>query len=75
MAGCVVEFAGGSGSWVTRTYAAAKGCGATLNGEPISPSKVNQLGSAMLVGYKMGGEHDGVMRVIRWGVLCWSVTR
>ena len=31
----VIEFTGGPGSWITRTYAAARNAGATCNGKPI----------------------------------------
>lgn len=49
MAGVVIEFAGGPGSWVTRTYSAAKGQGAFLNGQPISVSRVKDVNLSLLV--------------------------
>lgn len=57
VAGCVVEFAGGQGSWVTRTYCAYKGGGATLNGQSINASKIDKVNKSLLVtgfGYDHG---------------------
>ena len=50
MAGVVVEFAGGPGTWVTRTYAASLGGGTTLNGKPIRSSGVDKINESLLVG-------------------------
>ncbi len=49
VAGVVVEFAGGPGSWVTKTYTAAKGKGASLNGSPISVSRCKDVNLSLLV--------------------------
>lgn len=49
VAGVVVEFAGGPGTWVTRTYAASLGGGATLNGQPIRSSSVDEISQSLLV--------------------------
>lgn len=49
-AACVVEFAGGPGSWVTRTYTATAGGGAHFNGQPLSASKANSIQQSLLVG-------------------------
>lgn len=57
VAAVVVEFAGGPGSWVTRTYAARRNGGATLNGVPISVSRTHDIGKSLLcTGF--GYEHD-----------------
>jgi myo-inositol-1(or 4)-monophosphatase len=45
-----VEFSGGPGAWVTKTYSAAAGRGATLNGSPISVSREADVGRSLLVG-------------------------
>ena len=50
VAGAVVEFSGGPGAWVTKTYSAAAGRGATLNGSPISVSREADVGRSLLVG-------------------------
>ncbi|KAK9908842.1 hypothetical protein WJX75_003615 [Coccomyxa subellipsoidea] len=57
VAGAVVEFAGGPGSWVTKTYTAAKGKGAFLNGKPISVSSCKDVNLSLLV-TGFGYEHD-----------------
>ena len=49
MAGVVVEFAGGRGSWVQRTYSASRGGGAYLGDERISVSRTAELQRALLV--------------------------
>lgn len=49
MAGVVVEFAGGRGSWVQRTYSASRGGGAFLGGERIGVSRTAELQRALLV--------------------------
>lgn len=49
VAAVVVEFAGGVGSWVTRTYTATKGGGAFLNGKPINVSSTEALQRSLLV--------------------------
>ena len=49
VAGVVVEFAGGPGSWVTKTYSAAKGKGAFLNGSSISASRCKDVNLSLLV--------------------------
>lgn len=46
----VVEFAGGPGSWVARTYTATKGGGAFLNGQRLSASKTSAVNQSLLVG-------------------------
>jgi myo-inositol-1(or 4)-monophosphatase len=49
MAGCVVEFAGGPGTWVTRTYTASLGGGAKLNGSrSIRTSDVTEIEKSLL---------------------------
>ena len=57
VAGVVVEFAGGRGAWVTKTYAASRNGGATLNGEPIACSRVDDVTRSLLV-TGFGYEHD-----------------
>ena len=52
VAGVVIEFAGGPGSWVTRTYAACLGGGATMNGLPIRTSEVAKINESLLVGQR-----------------------
>ncbi|GAX77080.1 hypothetical protein CEUSTIGMA_g4526.t1 [Chlamydomonas eustigma] len=57
VAGCVVEFAGGPGTWVTRTYTASLGGGAMLNGRTIKTSSVTDIEQSLLVtgfGYDHG---------------------
>jgi len=49
VAGVVIEFAGGPGTWTTRTYAASLGGGATLNGSPIVSSSVAEISQSLLV--------------------------
>ena len=49
VAGAVVEFSGGPGAWVTKTYSAAQGKGATLDGSPISVSREADVGRSLLV--------------------------
>ncbi len=49
VAGCVIEFTGGPGGWGTRTYSAARNCGATCDGQSISVSAVRNLDKALLV--------------------------
>jgi hypothetical protein len=50
VAACVVEFAGGPGTWVTRTYTATAGGGAFFNGQPISASSCSSVAQSLLVG-------------------------
>ncbi|GAB4819790.1 hypothetical protein N2152v2_006836 [Parachlorella kessleri] len=57
VAACVVEFSGGPGIWVTRTYAASRNGGATCNGKPISVSRTHELQRSLLV-TGFGYEHD-----------------
>lgn len=57
VAGVVIEFAGGPGAWVTKTYAAARNGGATLNGAPISVSRTADVTRSLLV-TGFGYEHD-----------------
>ncbi|CAL8460782.1 g313 [Coccomyxa elongata] len=57
VAGVVVEFAGGPGSWVTKTYSAAKGKGAFLNGSSIKVSRCKDVNQSLLV-TGFGYEHD-----------------
>jgi myo-inositol-1(or 4)-monophosphatase len=57
VASTVIEFTGGPGSWVTRTYAAARNAGATCNGAPIQVSKTHELNRSLLV-TGFGYEHD-----------------
>lgn len=49
VAGVVVEFSGGRGSWVQRTYSAARGGGAHLDGARIGVSACTSLQRALLV--------------------------
>lgn len=49
VAACVVEFCGGPGTWVTRTYTATRNGGAFVNGTPLCVSRTKQLSSALLV--------------------------
>jgi myo-inositol-1(or 4)-monophosphatase len=57
VAATVVEFAGGPGTWVTRTYSAARYGGAFLNGTPITVSRTHDLQKSLLV-TGFGYEHD-----------------
>lgn len=57
VAAVVVEFAGGPGTWVQRTYAARRNGGATLNGAPLSVSRTHDLQRSLLV-TGFGYEHD-----------------
>ena len=50
VAACVVEFAGGPGTWVTRTYTATADGGAFFNGQPISASSCSSVAQSLLVG-------------------------
>ena len=59
VAGAVVEFAGGPGTWVMRSYAASLGGGATLNGRPIHTSSVDKINESLLVG---GSVEGGLMK-------------
>jgi myo-inositol-1(or 4)-monophosphatase len=56
-AGVVVEFSGGPGSWVARTYTATKGGGAFFNGQRLSASKTAAINQSLLV-TGFGYEHD-----------------
>ena len=49
VAGVVVEFSGGRGSWVQRTYSAARGGGAHLDGARIGVGACASLQRALLV--------------------------
>lgn len=51
-AGVVVEFTGGPGTWVTKTYSAAQGRGATMNGRPISVSAQADVSQSLLASSK-----------------------
>ena len=44
-----MEFSGGPGAWVTKTYSAAKGRGANLNGSPIAVSREADVTRSLLV--------------------------
>ena len=44
-----MEFAGGRGSWVQRTYSASRGGGAFLGDERIGVSQTSELQRALLV--------------------------
>lgn len=57
VAATVVEFAGGPGTWVTRTYAAKRNGGATMNGTPIQVSRTHDLQKSLVV-TGFGYEHD-----------------
>lgn len=57
VAATVVEFAGGPGTWVTRTYTAARNKGAFMNGKPISVSRVHEIERSLLI-TGFGYEHD-----------------
>ncbi len=48
VAGVVVEFTGGPGTWVTKTYSAAQGKGATMNGRPIAVSAQADVSQSLL---------------------------
>lgn len=49
VAGCVIEFTGGPGSWSTRTFTAHRNGGATCDGKAISVSAIKEVSAAMLV--------------------------
>lgn len=57
VASTVVEFSGGPGTWVTRTYTASKDGGAFLNGTPIKVSDTHDVQRSLLV-TGFGYEHD-----------------
>lgn len=57
VASTVIEFSGGPGSWVTRTYTAKRNGGAFLNGKPISVSRTHDLQKSLLV-TGFGYDHD-----------------
>ena len=57
VAGVVIEFAGGPGAWVTKTFAAARNGGATMNGAPISVSRTADVTRSLLV-TGFGYDHD-----------------
>uniref|UniRef100_A0A1D2A1M2 Inositol-1-monophosphatase n=1 Tax=Auxenochlorella protothecoides TaxID=3075 RepID=A0A1D2A1M2_AUXPR len=57
VAGVVIEFTGGPGGWITRTYEAARDMGATCDGRPISVSRVKVLEQSLLV-TGFGYDHD-----------------
>ena len=61
VAAVVIEFAGGPGAWVTKTYAAKRNGGATLNGKPISVTRNSDITKSLLI-TGFGYEHDE----------CWS---
>jgi myo-inositol-1(or 4)-monophosphatase len=46
VAGVVIEFTGGPGNWGTRTYAASRNGGATVDGRPLSCSRVSSMSEA-----------------------------
>lgn len=46
--GCALP-AGGPGTWVTRTYAASRNGGATMNGKPISVSRTHEVERSLMV--------------------------
>ena len=48
-AACVVEFAGGNGSWVQRTYTATRRGGANLDGRALTVSPTDELQRSLLV--------------------------
>lgn len=57
VAGVVIEFTGGPGAWATKTYAASRNGGATLNGAPIAASRTADVTRSLLVtgfGYDHG---------------------
>jgi len=57
VAATVIEFSGGPGTWVTRTYTAHRNGGARMNGIPIQVSRTHDLQrSLMVTGF--GYEHD-----------------
>ncbi|CAK0745527.1 Phosphatase impl1, chloroplastic [Coccomyxa viridis] len=57
VAGVVVEFAGGPGTWIQRTYTGAKGKGAYMNGQRIHVSQCKDVGMSLLV-TGFGYDHD-----------------
>eukprot|EP00271_Cylindrocystis_brebissonii_P018494 TRINITY_DN5260_c1_g1_i1.p1 TRINITY_DN5260_c1_g1~~TRINITY_DN5260_c1_g1_i1.p1 ORF type:complete len:404 (+),score=53.71 TRINITY_DN5260_c1_g1_i1:56-1213(+) len=57
VAGCVVEFSGGPGHWVTRTYTASAGGGAFCDGKPLRVSNTELVQRSLLV-TGFGYEHD-----------------
>lgn len=57
VASTVIEFAGGPGTWVTRTYTAHRNGGAFLNGKPIQVSKQHDIRRSLVV-TGFGYEHD-----------------
>ena len=65
VAATVIEFCGGPGTWVTRTYTAARNAGARLNGEPISVTRTHEVGQALLVSRERAAGSTGWGK---WGV-------
>lgn len=61
VAATVIEFAGGPGTWVTRTYTAARNKGAFMNGKPISVSREHDIQRSLLI-TGFGYEHDEAWR-------------
>lgn len=59
VAGVVIEFTGGPGGWITRTYEAARDMGATCDGRPISVSRVKVLEQSLLVSVLVFGAKKG----------------
>ena len=57
VAGVVIEFVGGPGAWATKTYAASRNGGATLNGKPIAASRTSDVTRSLLV-TGFGYDHD-----------------
>ncbi|KAI3428298.1 hypothetical protein D9Q98_006677 [Chlorella vulgaris] len=57
VASTVIEFCGGPGTWMTRTYTAARNGGAFCNGKPIQVSKTHDVEKSLLV-TGFGYEHD-----------------
>jgi hypothetical protein len=49
VAAVVVEFAGGPGAWVTKTYTASRNGGAFMDGKPICVSRCHDLRRSLLV--------------------------
>jgi myo-inositol-1(or 4)-monophosphatase len=48
VAGVVIEFTGGPGNWSTRTYAASRNGGATVDGKALQCSRVSKLNEAVV---------------------------
>jgi myo-inositol-1(or 4)-monophosphatase len=57
VASTIIEFCGGPGSWITRTYSAARNAGATCDGRRLQVSRTADVTRSLLI-TGFGYEHD-----------------